>query len=832
MPAGGGAVAGGAGRAGAGQWIEADGDGSCAGGDGADGSFEWGLGDQAAGGEVEQGCAGREVHGNVSGDRVVDAGNAEGGGGAGGGELGGGNSDGAVHDDRMEEAVPDEGTGELYGDWLGGLGNGEKGEHAQAHSEYPGKHTFNMGMPEADRPEIAAKSSRNGGWRRIAGLEIDPMEGLVRVEGKQQRLRQKTVQVLLYLAEHRERVVSKEELLDRIWGGASVTEDSLVQCVTDIRKALGDSAKEPRWVRTIPKVGYRYIGEEAPVVEARRGRRWIWGAVATVALLGMGLARWRQAAEPVGPVAVKTFTNRSGQADLDWLREGLADMVETGLARRVAVSRAGSAAALVTGSFARLGGKIRIDMHLTDVRNSGVIGAEQIIADSPEQILSLVDVASMKLAAKLAPKVEGEQAPLSEITTKNLEAYRHYALGLERANAMDTKAALSHFVQAAAADGEFAMAQARIGYVHAVVGTNAEAGRPYLERAFQLSARLAPKEKLYIAAWHAISTLDYGSAIGSLRELIRQYPFEVEAHWRLGQLLRGEDRLEEAAAVMRRALVIDPNSKEAANTLGGIYSELGRHNEAVAARKQYVAMAPEDANAHDSLGLSYQWAGQYELAEKEFTAALAIDPAFAFAVAHLGDLRYRTERWEAAVEHYRRYVQLSASPLERARGYGSIAQVYWRIGKYDLAREAARAEVRENPEFAFGSAVLALAEGDVETAAKHREALFRTARQSPRGARQHRRLKLYLDGRIALRRGQAEQGLQALREALRARPVVWYMDGFERCLADAYLEIGKREEAAAEYRRILALYPNDGAAKRGLEAASRGGSTPSGGISR
>ncbi len=648
----------------------------------------------------------------------------------------------------------------------------------------------------------------------------------MRVDGVEKRLRQKTVQVLLYLAQNRDRVVTKEELLGQIWGGAAVTEDSLVQCVTDIRKALGDSARDPRYVRTIPKVGYRFIGqqvatpnEDAPV--ARQGRRWVWvAAIGVAALAGVGLVRTRSLDGIRGPVAVERFTNRSGAADLDWLREGLADMVATGLVRRVAVTQGKNTTMVVRGSFARVGEKIRIDVHLEDRRDGRVVAGEQIIADSMEQILSLVDVASMRLAKRLADTPqEGKPRPLEEITTRSLEAYREYALGLERANALDTKAALGHFERAAAADPEFAMAQARIGYVHAVVGTNAEAGRPYLEKAFELSARLAPKEKLYIAAWHAISKLDYSAAIGSLRELIRQYPFEVEAYWRLGQLLRGEDKLEEAAGMLQRAMVVDPNNKEAANTLGGIYSELSRHPEAIAVRRKYVALAPEDANARDSLGLSYQWAGRYEEAQQEFEAALTIDAGFAFAVAHLGDLYWRTGRDEEALQQYRRYVQLSNSPLERARGYGSMVQVYLRMGKVELAREAAAAEAKENPEFAFGSAILALADGDVATALRHRKALFQTARQSPRGARQHQRLLLYLDGRIALAQGKVEEALNAFRRALRARPVVWYMNGLETCLADAFLGLKRWEEAAQEYRRVLRINPRDRAALQGIERA-------------
>jgi TolB-like protein/Flp pilus assembly protein TadD len=69
--------------------------------------------------------------------------------------------------------------------------------------------------------------------------------------------------VLAYLAAHRERVVSKEELIAAVWGGTFVEEGALSQAVFSLRKALGDDARQPRYIQTLPKRGYRLL---APVV--------------------------------------------------------------------------------------------------------------------------------------------------------------------------------------------------------------------------------------------------------------------------------------------------------------------------------------------------------------------------------------------------------------------------------------------------------------------------------------------------------------------------------------------------------------------------------------
>src|SRR5437899_10581607 len=97
---------------------------------------------------------------------------------------------------------------------------------------------------------------------RFANIEVDTVRSCMRRGGEELRLRQKTFQVLLYLLEQRERLVTKEELIENLWKDTAVTDDALVQCVKDIRRAIGDDSRDARFIRTFPKAGYRCI---APV---------------------------------------------------------------------------------------------------------------------------------------------------------------------------------------------------------------------------------------------------------------------------------------------------------------------------------------------------------------------------------------------------------------------------------------------------------------------------------------------------------------------------------------------------------------------------------------
>src|SRR5215470_3861427 len=95
------------------------------------------------------------------------------------------------------------------------------------------------------------------------GVEIDSLLGCVRRGGQEYYLRQQCFQVLLYILEQRERLVSKDELIENFWHDTAVTDNAVVQCVAEIRRALGDDPRDPRFIKTIPKAGYRFI---APVI--------------------------------------------------------------------------------------------------------------------------------------------------------------------------------------------------------------------------------------------------------------------------------------------------------------------------------------------------------------------------------------------------------------------------------------------------------------------------------------------------------------------------------------------------------------------------------------
>ena len=719
---------------------------------------------------------------------------------------------------------------------------------------------------------------------RFDDVEVDLSRECLILDGEERHLRQKAFQVLVYLLERRERLVSKDELFETVWQNMAVTEDVLVQCVTEIRRSIGDDPHHPRFIKTVPKSGYRFIGlvEENPngsyTEEITRIEVEIEEAIETQPATAVRLderprslyghkypSRYLVAASLIfviaaifyfawpsnskmtkvslpiidgrKTVAVMFFDNQSKNVDFDWLREGLADMLTAGLSRsdkltvlgrdqlhallernesantNVSLENAADIARqsrtefLVSGSFAQIGESIRLDVRLHDGKTGNLMTTESLTVEKAEQLLTNIDLLSLKISNRLnaAPI---EKHDLASIMTDNLEAYRYYSLAVEKAQALHNKEAIELLERAVMLDPEFAMAHARIGYAYAVSWGQTEKGKPYLEKAFQLSARLTEKDRMNIAAWYAIAHLDFGAAIQSYREIINRFPFETEAYGRLAILLAGEEKRPEAIEVLRQGLTIDAEAKNIYNLLGGILSVEGRHAEAIAAHERYVALAPTEPNAYDSLGLSFQWSGNYEKAIENYNRALDLNPGFEIAIVHLANTRVRLGQYREAIAAYRRYIEIAPSDLEKVRGHDCIVFVPLRMGDLNSAKRSADEVLKFSSPLIWNSYLISVKRGETARAKKLEQKILSKLTFIGRGGRSTLRFDLYYRGIVALNNGKGDEAIEFFRQVLSHAPPTWHHQDFEDCLGFAYLRLGRFDEAIAEFQRILQLNPN------------------------
>ena len=162
-------------------------------------------------------------------------------------------------------------------------------------------------MPNSGRnpDEVSVNASKLA----FGGFVLDLARGALLHDGSEVRLRAKSLDVLAYLVRHPGRLIAKQELMEGIWPDAAVTDDSLVQCLVEIRRALGD---DQAWIHTARGRGYRFDGDVRPLVDSEvlpaapergartspdrvaapsRGPAWLV-AVAVVSMLAVAAAAW------------------------------------------------------------------------------------------------------------------------------------------------------------------------------------------------------------------------------------------------------------------------------------------------------------------------------------------------------------------------------------------------------------------------------------------------------------------------------------------------------------------------------------------------------------
>ena len=156
------------------------------------------------------------------------------------------------------------------------------------------------------------------------------------------------------------------------------------------------------------------------------------------------------------------------------------------------------------------------------------------------------------------------------------------------------------------------------------------------------------------------------------------------------------------------------------------------------------------------------------------------------------------------------------SDRERLRGLECIAEIYVKKRDFDSAEKVLNEAKKIRKEPSWILPLIALERGaTVDTAAFEK---FSSAKSqySNRGARNKQRFDFYLRGLHLLKTGKTDEAIDNFKEAVRRSPLIWNIDSYEDCLADAYLQTGRFDEAVAEYERILLLNPNYPLAKFNL----------------
>ena len=170
---------------------------------------------------------------------------------------------------------------------------------------------------------------------------ISPNLNKVSKDGHSVSVKHKSMAVIVFLADAKGEVVTRNEIMDGVWPGMEVTDDVLTQSIVELRKAFADDAKKPLIIETIPRVGFRVIASIRPAESdapsaAKPNRRH---AIAAFVLLISGAILWtnleRDSIErdPIitvrdsSSIAVLPFINMSDDPDNEYFSEGMSDEI-------------------------------------------------------------------------------------------------------------------------------------------------------------------------------------------------------------------------------------------------------------------------------------------------------------------------------------------------------------------------------------------------------------------------------------------------------------------------------------------------------------------------
>ncbi len=432
---------------------------------------------------------------------------------------------------------------------------------------------------------------------RFDGFVLDIRRGsLLTAAGEARPLRRQSFELLRLLVENAGRLLDRDTINRAIWSGVAVTDDSIAQCVRDIRRAIGDDAQ--RILKTVPRRGYLLA---ADVIIAR-------DAPTAPSLPGLAL--------PDKPsLVVLPFQNMSGDPEQIYFIDGLVEDITTALscirslfviARNSAFAYQGRAVDVrqigrdlgvryaMEGSVRRAGNRLRVTAQLIDAASGGHVWAERYDRDVSD-IFAVQDEIATRVAGVIEPALaDAEQRRVLRKLPERLDAWEAYQRGLwhfYKYTPEENKTALTFFLRAIVLDPNFA--PGHYGYALA----------------------------LQWDIWH-FSTRSFLEVQGTAREeahiAVSLDDKDATAHAVLAHIMMWGSEWEAAIAEARTAFALNPNSAFVISMLGCVLGYGGYRDEALDRLAQAMRASPNDPLTW----LWTLWRGTTQFFSRDFIAAL------------------------------------------------------------------------------------------------------------------------------------------------------------------------------------------------------------------
>jgi TolB-like protein/Flp pilus assembly protein TadD len=465
----------------------------------------------------------------------------------------------------------------------------------------------------------------------------------------------KVFDLLDYLISNRERVVSKDDLINAIWHGRIVSDMALTTRLNAARSVIGDSGEEQRLIKTLPRKGFRFVGA---VHEGDRPSGTAAGLPSYVDLSKPELAL------PEKPsIAVLPFENMSGDPEQQYFADGMVEEITTALSRfkwlfviarnssftfkgrAVDIKEVGRRLGVryvLEGSVRKSSGKVRIAGQLIDAVTGAHIWADRFERDLTD-VFALQDEVAVAVVSAIEPKLlQTEIAMATRRRPENLTAYDLYLRALPHYY-VSTREGLAEAIRLAHSalelDPRFGFVAALASLCHALNVTMGYAVDPQFDRKeairlFRLALSIDDSDPGTLANAAVVSAFIVGdceSEIEMADRAVALNPNSFEAWHSRGWVYRIAGLPEEAIRNFERAIRVSPVDPLLHRSFIGTAMaliELGRFDEAIVAARKAVRQNPSHSAAYRCLACAFAHLERDTEAREAAARVLEHDPAF------------------------------------------------------------------------------------------------------------------------------------------------------------------------------------------------------------
>jgi len=577
---------------------------------------------------------------------------------------------------------------------------------------------------------------------RFGVFELDPRAGELRKKGMKIKLQGQPLEILVMLLQRPRETVTREELQKKLWPADTFVdfEQGLNNAMKRLRSALDDDADRPRFIETLPRRGYRFIGpvdgalvtSSEPVPQEgshpnKRGalRLAVSGTLIVLAiggvLVGLNVRGWRdrlftpQRKPHIQALAVLPLANLSGDPDQEYFADGMTEELTTDLSKIGAVRVISRTSAMrykgankslpeiarelnvdgvVEGSVERVGGRVRITAQLIHGPTDAHLWADSYERDLRD-ILSLQDEVARDIANQIRVKLTPqEQAQLSNDRPIKPEAYEVYLKGRYYFSKLSTdgfREGLGYFRRAVELDPQYALAYVGQAECYKYLGiwgalppreSNSQA-KAAIQKALAIDDNLGEAHATF-AFLHFAYDWDWAGAQEEFNRALELSPRSSDVRLWYAQYLAAMGRQDEAVAEIVKAHALDPVSELTDAMVGRVYLLVRRFDKAIEQFQETLALNPESDTAHYDLGICYESKGMYREAVEEYLRSEEMEGATK------EDLALRRRAFLNAGLRGFLQEELKSELADQKQVYDrsfGFAQLYARLGDKDRAFE-------------------------------------------------------------------------------------------------------------------------------------------------